>query len=192
LQLKDDYDWIMLELFDQIVRNYSGGNMLKYFIRNSIPNEEFVISRCGKEAKSLIEIGKNIYLESLKKPLQTSSLRKILRYIKRKLKNENILNREYRIKKLLSKDDYNALQIGRFRLGGEIHQWMYDSFSISNLLDFIGFKEIIQRDAFTSYINNWQDYNLDTELDGSIYKPDSNYVEAIKINIIEKINVPNT
>jgi predicted SAM-dependent methyltransferase len=179
-QLKNDYDWIMLELFDQTVRNYSGGYMLKYFIRDSIPNEDFVISRCGKEAEQLIENGRNIYLESLKKPLQTSNFIKIKRYIKRKLKSENIFNREYLIKKILSKDDYNALQIGRFRLGGEIHQWMYDSYSMSNLLDFIGFKKIIQRDAFTSYINNWQDYNLDTEPDGGIYKPDSSYIEAIK------------
>jgi hypothetical protein len=81
---------------------------------------------------------------------------------------------------LLDADEYKALSIGRFRMGGEIHLWMYDSFSIGRLLSSVGFKNIIIRDACTSYLKNWQDYHLDTEPDGSIYKPDSNYIEAIK------------
>jgi DNA primase large subunit len=72
------------------------------------------------------------------------------------------------------------LQIGKFRLGGEIHQWMYDSFSMGRLLKITGFSRIIVRDAFTSYLDDWRMYNLDTEPDGEIYKPDSNYIEAIK------------
>jgi DNA modification methylase len=43
------YDWIMLELFDQMVRNVSGGDMLKYWKNNPIPAESFVIERCGSE-----------------------------------------------------------------------------------------------------------------------------------------------
>lgn len=77
-------------------------------------------------------------------------------------------------------DHYRAYKIGRFRLGGEIHQWLYDSYSLGRLLLLAGFKEIIVRDAYTSYIENWQAFNLDTEPDGSVYKPDSGYIEAIK------------
>ncbi|GHT84219.1 hypothetical protein FACS1894137_07000 [Spirochaetia bacterium] len=62
----DDYDWIMLELLDQSVRNYSGGEMFKYFVRESIPNEPFVVYRCGTEAKKLVESGKQVYLGQMK------------------------------------------------------------------------------------------------------------------------------
>jgi hypothetical protein len=34
--------------------------------------------------------------------------------------------------------------------------------------------------ADESYITNWTSFNLDTEPDGSIYKPDSLYMEAVK------------
>jgi predicted SAM-dependent methyltransferase len=58
LQYEADYDWIMLELYDQTVRNISGGEMFKYFVRESISNEEFILERCGTEAKNLIKAGK--------------------------------------------------------------------------------------------------------------------------------------
>ena len=77
-------------------------------------------------------------------------------------------------------DEFSALQIGRFRLSGENHQWMYDSYSLSRLLEAAGFKGFVVRSASESYSPNWSSYNLDTEPDGSIYKPDSLFVEAIK------------
>jgi predicted SAM-dependent methyltransferase len=177
LEFADDYDWIMLELYDQTVRNSSGGDMAKYFIRDSIPNKEFVLLRCGVEAKKLIQRGRQRYLDSqglVTLPTRCSMIRRIIRFIKK------INLREYLIQKLLGVGEYKALSIGRFRLGGEIHQWMYDSYSLSKLLRATGFKNIVVRDAFTSYLENWQKYNLDTEPDGSVYKPDSSYIEAIK------------
>ncbi|MHB9293666.1 hypothetical protein Holit_02793 [Hollandina sp. SP2] len=81
--------------------------------------------------------------------------------------------------KILGKN-YGAFNIGKFRLGGEIHQWMYDLYSLERLLRITGFKDITERDTFTSYYENWKWFNLDTEEDGSIYKPDSNYIEVIK------------
>lgn len=165
----DDYDWIMLELLDQSVRNYPDGNMLKYFIRENIPNEEFIITRCGTVAKRLIDYGKKIYVENKKSDVNKPKSKKQFMY--------NILDRC--LSKLFG-EHYLAYKIGRFRLEGEIHQWLYDSYSIGKLLDFAGFKKIITRDAFTSYIDNWSNYYLDSEPDGSIYKPDSSYIEAIK------------
>jgi predicted SAM-dependent methyltransferase len=161
-QYADDYEWIMLELLDQSVRNYSGGEMFKYFVREKIPNEQFVIDRCGTEAKKLIDYGRKAYLERINS-MGGGMISKIKRCLSKMLGER-----------------YLAYKIGRFRLGGEIHQWLYDSYSITRLLNSIGFKKIIVRDAFTSYIDKWPDYHLDTEPDGSVYKPDSAYIEAIK------------
>ena len=167
LEYINDYDWIMLELFDQTIRNFSGGEMAEYFFRESIPNKGFIIKRIGVEGNKLIEFGSNHYKDKMKEKR------------KEKISVLKRFNREYFIQKLLG-NEYKALQIGRFRLGGEIHQWMYDSYSLSQLLNSIGFRDITERDAFSSFILNWGKYNLDTEPDGSIYKPDSGYIEAKK------------
>jgi len=81
---------------------------------------------------------------------------------------------------ILRPTDLLALNIGRFRQGGEIHQWMYDYYSLSTLLQNCGFENIIQRSACDSYFADWASFNLDSEPDGSIYKPDSLYVESVK------------
>jgi hypothetical protein len=57
---------------------------------------------------------------------------------------------------------------------------MYDRYSLGKILQQMGFTEIIQRQADISYISNWSDFNLDTEPDRTVYKPDSLYMEAIK------------
>ena len=77
-------------------------------------------------------------------------------------------------------EEYETLQIGRFRQQGEVHQWMYDRLSLQRLLEQCGFIDIVQRNASESYLPDWSSFNLDTEQDGSIYKPDSLFMEAIK------------
>ncbi|QUY40607.1 hypothetical protein [Acaryochloris marina] len=57
---------------------------------------------------------------------------------------------------------------------------MYDRYSLARLLKECGFEQITQRSATESYIPGWSSFNLDTEADGNIYKPDSLYMEAIK------------
>ena len=175
-QYEADYDWIMLELYDQTVRNISGGDMLKYFICDSIPNEEFVLERCGIEVKNLIMYGKSLF--SNPKSVNEIGKSSFIQLLKRMKKSVNI---KRRIKEgLFGKKHSLEEKIGKFRLGGEIHQWMYDSYSLGRLLKNAGFKKICVRDAYSSYLENWSKYNLDTEPDGSIYKPDSSYIEGIK------------
>lgn len=72
-----------------------------------------------------------------------------------------------------------ALDVGAFRLGGEVHQWMYDRYSLGKLLVQCGFKDVHPCQAEESAIENFAMYRLDTEPDGSIYKPDSFFLEAV-------------
>jgi hypothetical protein len=81
---------------------------------------------------------------------------------------------------MLLKDDVNALNIGQFRLGGEIHQWMYDRYSLSELLKKHGFENVKVVSATESQIPNWSNYNLDM-MDGKVRKPDSLFMEAQKL-----------
>ncbi|MBD2291847.1 methyltransferase domain-containing protein [Microcystis wesenbergii FACHB-1317] len=167
------YYWILLEMYDQVSRNISGGSMLEYLLKTQLPDENFIIDRCGLEIKQLIELSKQ---ENIQEKIDDINIfKKII------LKFNRIPNylREKTIKLLLGRE-YQALQIGRFRQSGEIHQWMYDRYSLSSLLQKCGFTQIIQRTAQESYLTNWTQFNLDTEPDHSIYKPDSIYIEAIK------------
>src|SRR6185436_21155167 len=73
-----------------------------------------------------------------------------------------------------------AFAIGRFRLKGEIHQWMYDRYSLGQLMKAAGLVEPIQQSATTSLISEWGRFRLDVLADGTAYKPDSLFMEARK------------
>lgn len=170
-----NYEWMMLEMYDQVVRNQSGGEIVRYLFNETIPNEQFVIDRCGTEVRNLIAAGrKNNSSAPAVKLLATQHLRKTFSGLcKPKGWREGLL-------RLLLGNEFEALQIGRFRKGGEVHQWMYDSYSLGKLLAGCGFINVITRNAKESYLPDWSSYNLDTEPDGSVYKPDSLFMEAIK------------
>jgi hypothetical protein len=173
----DNYEWILLEMYDQTVRNKSCGEMATYLSKENIPNKEFILKRMGKEARGLIENG--VRSRQLHKPAATEKgFKRLARRIKALLFNATYC-KESLIKLILNKE-YNALQIGRFRQAGEIHQWMYDRYSLKVLMRNNGFESIVQRTACESFIPDWAKFNLDTEPDGSVYHPNSLYMEGIK------------
>lgn len=175
-QAKENYNWIVLELFDQMIRNESGGDMKAYLYQETIPNESFVFERIGMEAKKIRTTFLSKQRKSLKTKVETDSLSKktnrFIRKISQKFRGYLSLSR-------LSKGDKKALQIGQFRLGGEVHQWMYDRYSLAELLLSVGFENITICSAFESSIADLEHYQLDV-VNGEIRKPDSLFIEAQK------------
>jgi len=57
---------------------------------------------------------------------------------------------------------------------------MYDRFSLKRLMESIGFTDVEITDAKQSRITDFASYNLDTNTDGSVRKPDSLFMEAQK------------
>jgi len=174
----NNYEWILLEMYDQAVREHAGGEMAVYLSRDHIPNEEFVFNRCGIEAENIIN-------HAWYRRQQAQNL------CKQRYHPKRLLGRICRLlchwsswRELLLKvacgSEYESLQIGRFRMKGEVHRWMYDRYSLLVLLSGCGLKNIKQQTAAESYIPNWAGFNLDTNPDGTIYKPDSLYIEGIK------------
>jgi SAM-dependent methyltransferase len=170
-----NYEWMVLEMYDQVVRNTSGGDMIRYLQKHPVQNYEFVTDRCGAEVENLIAAGKETIRNSR---ASRKSLGDIAEHWIKVLGRPQAWRE--RVIRLLLGGEYEALEIGRFRLGGENHQWMYDSFSLGKLLEDSGFNKVIARSATDSYLPDWPDQNLDTEKDGSVHKPDSLFVEAIK------------
>ena len=160
-----NYDWTLVEMYDQCVRNEPGGEMKEYINNKNLINRDFIKERIGYFFNIVTSYKPSGWKLFIKKRISDEKINLIRRIIKFLI---NIIPGErYR-------------KIGKFRLSGEIHQWMYDRFSLSRLLTKYGFNMIEKRTAIDSYIENWQNYNLDTESDGKIYKADSLYIEAKK------------
>lgn len=160
-----------------IVNTYDrGGGANTYLHQESIPNEAYVFERIGMEGKKI----RTAFLSKQQKPPKSkakknSFLKKLKQY---SLKTLQII-RGKRSQPKLSQSDKEAFQIGQFRLGGEIHQWMYDRYSLSELLKTVGFENITICSANESDIPDWDRYQLDI-VNGEIRKPDSLFMEAQK------------
>lgn len=174
----DHYDWIVLELFDQAVREVSGGEMAKY-LRSDSPGRAYASKRLGLEARNIIEAHFPQNELPPPQPQHRFEPLRILRALWRCLRYPAVARRVL-LQRLLTPDDQIALKIGRFRMSGEVHRWMYDRYSLKRLLCRAGFEGITTRSATDSYLPNWPSFHLDTEPDGTVYKPDSLYMEALK------------
>jgi SAM-dependent methyltransferase len=82
---------------------------------------------------------------------------------------------------VIPEDPADAEQVGRFRLSGEVHRWMYDRYSITKLLKEHGFSEVQVLDFATSQLPDFNTYKLDTIDSLRPRKPDSIYIEAKKV-----------
>jgi predicted SAM-dependent methyltransferase len=180
IEAKHNYEWIKLELFDQMIRNESGGDMKNYLYQPIIQNVEYVFKRIGSEGEIIRNsfLNKQIIKENVNKQLQPK-----VTFLKSLLKKGKGFVHKINIRKpnnSLTEQESKALKIGQFRLSGEIHQWMYDRYSLSELLSQIGFTEIKVCNAFESEVPNWESYQLDF-ISGKIRKPDSLFIEAKKL-----------
>ena len=63
---------------------------------------------------------------------------------------------------------------------GEMHRWMYDRHSLGQLLLQAGFRSAQRQSAAGSAVRGWAEFGLDTNDDGSTYKPESLFMEAMK------------
>jgi len=146
------YDWIMLEMLDQMVREQPGGEMLEYWKQNPMPAESFVIERVGSEALNALAV------------LRSEAAA-------RTRKSADLVPR---------REDRDAARKGDPRLSAQLHRWMYDRYSLGRLLQRIGFQDIRVCRADESRIPCFNEYLLDIDEDGSVRKPDSLFMEGQK------------
>lgn len=169
-QAANDYDWMMLEMLDQMVRESSGGEMINCLRRERLANECFIFERIGDEGRKLVAaIRRGDATKQLERP---SSYRRGVVVVR--------MLRDRLLTLLAGRDAVRALAIGRFRLSGEVHQWMYDRFSLARELVAADFREPTICSASQSSIPDWERFHLDTQPDGTVNKPDLLFMEAIK------------
>ncbi|MEO6003556.1 MAG: methyltransferase domain-containing protein [Opitutus sp.] len=173
-----NYDWMMLELIDQMVRSRSGGAMGEA-IKAGAPNEAFIEQRIGHEftaMRAAFKAGDHGKLARLRAMDPTERRHKVLRQLRQ---IPGIIRRAI-AGLFLSRADRAALQLGRFRQSGEVHLWMYDRFSLARLMVQAGFREPRVKVAGQSDIPDWVRFGLDVDSTGAPIKPDLLYVECLK------------
>jgi len=162
------YQWSLLHLVDQMVRTKPGGAMLE-FLRSD----------------------KSIDLDDLSRVAGSE----IVGYVRTKhaatCPNGN--HAPTRFHQLLSgiigsmrglvaprSLSPHAISEARFRATGEVHRWMYDEFSLSELFQNVGVRDVVRCSATTSRFHDWAAFHLDSEPDGVVYKPESLFLEGSK------------
>jgi predicted SAM-dependent methyltransferase len=163
----EDYDWMMLELFDQLVRTSFGGEMARYLARPHISNRDFVRARMGQEADA-VQVSSSSPQAGL-----FHSLPLLVNRLRLKLARLAVLL-------IAGNDAVTSFKEGLFRDSGEIHKWMYDRFSLKRLLTQFGVENVQVCRADESRIPDFARYQLDT-MKGDIRKPDSVYVEGTRL-----------
>ena len=147
------YNWSLLELIDQLVREKEGGEILELWKQEKLINENQIIERVGEEFSRIRK-----YLLNTKSSVSNYKKQnnKKFSFFKRKENNDN------------------------FSKSGEIHKWMYDRYSLQKILVNHGFVNVKIKSAFESEIIGWEKFcNLDVE-NGKVRKPDSLFIEAYK------------
>lgn len=172
----DDYQWMKLELLDQLVRQRSGGQMGRYITGGEVANMDFVANRLGHE----------MVLCEPESPVKFGEPDRTRMWQRSKDAVAAFRHRMARrfVRWLLGCEAVEAFDEGMFRRQGEIHRWMYDRFSLRELFLDAGFESFEVRGANTSQIENFASYELDS-CGGEIRKPDSIFVEAVKKNVGE-------
>lgn len=148
------YEYIVIELIDQMTRTCSGGEMLKYW-NSSERDEEYILKRTGYPERG--EERKRTFSDQVRDY------------------RERILYRLFSRRKW-----YRERNLGRFMLSGEVHKWMYDSYGLMKLMQEAGFKNIQVMSYNHSIIAGWEKWQIEVNHDGSEYKPNCLYMEAVK------------
>ena len=168
-----EYDWILLEMYDQTVRNNSGGEMASFLNSLDQSDRAFSSSRIGVEAEKFWvttqPTNKKSWFEYLARKDVFLSLFSVLR--------QRVAG--FFVLLFAGKQALKSFEIGLFRNSGEVHQWMYDKYSLTRLLEQAGFVDVKVCSSMESRIPGFDNYSLDN-LNGVVRKPDSLFIEASK------------
>jgi SAM-dependent methyltransferase len=171
-----DYDWILLEMYDQAVRDRSGGESARFLAAPDLPNREFVRSRIGAEAERAWQVPRTPTASRLRDRIRSRGLRWLLEAVRVRLAG-------FLIGLLGGRSARAAYLEGVFRRSGEIHRWMYDSFSLGRALMDAGFVNVRRCTAFESSVPGFASYELDVDERKRVRKPDSLFMEAERARV---------
>ena len=165
-----DYDWMMLELYDQVVRDRNGGRMLRFLSQRDLGNKDFILRRVGTEAMRLWESNQGRELPPDSAIIMPGMTRENIGVFQEAVTA---------LRKIVGENAPKLLAEALFRNQGEIHCWMYDRFSLGRLMKKAGIVDIRVCAMDESRIPNFNSFGLDMK-DSRARKPDSIFIEGVK------------
>jgi predicted SAM-dependent methyltransferase len=163
-----EYEWIVMELLDQLTRSTPSGEMWPYFQRLAASQDA--------ELKAYVA-SRTEYAASGSAPKKT--FRERLRgLLPKKIYNKLFYLYLGLVSRLFPR--HIRSQVIVLTGLGERHRWMYDRVGLQRLLQKHGFEETTIHRADTSSIPDFREDHLDIEPDGTPYKRVSLYMEAVK------------
>ena len=167
-EARRQYQWIILELLDQLTRTEPSGLIWSFSRQLRAPEDQRMLEYVASRTAT-----------SVPAPADSDSFRNRLRRLSvSKLWDKVVYGYVGAVKRLFPPSLREAI-IDNTKIG-EKHRWMYDRHGMAELLERCGFGKISLQTAFTSSIPGFAADHLDTEPDGRIYKPQSLYCEGIK------------
>lgn len=167
-----EYEWMMLELYDQATREESGGGMARFVSQHAADNEAFIVSRVGEQGRRMVAAARS----RAARTAQAAAPR-------RRLSLSGVTSRARRALQLtvLGRNGLRALDLGEFRLSsGQVSYRMYDRYSLKRLLLDAGFSQVSVTRADESAYPSWADINPDITPDGLPARPHALIMEGIR------------
>ena len=155
------YRWTVMEIFEQMVREKSGGRMMEA-LRSGDYDREYVESKYSDVYRPLLAVEKKA-----ESPPGAESAPRRRRSRLTPGAVYRSLKRRYRRR---ASGDWTDPGVTKERV-----RWMYDRLSLRSLLEGAGFVEVQQKDFKHSDIPNWERYDLDCSnlaerpIDPSVY-----------------------
>ena len=197
------YDWLKLELIDQMVRHTSGGAMGPMMQQARGQLAELIAQRLGHEVtytaaspprpdstntgstrpcnkrgltlwRACNHLGQTGMTGEGQTPFGAEPHTKSTGRVAWRERWARKL-----LKWLLGRSAVQQLELGRFLDSGEVHRWMYDRVSLRALTQACGLVDFTLRSAEDSYYPNFDQFQLD-RIGSQIRKPDSIFCECRK------------
>jgi predicted SAM-dependent methyltransferase len=171
-QSEKDYEWMILELYDQATRESAGGQMARYLSEDPLPNEAFIYARVGEQGRRIVSgvRSRTQTVGQASRPAGRSLPRRLRAAVRKTI-----------LTAILGADGLNAFELGRFRQSsGQVSYRMYDRYSLRQLFLDAGLSGISLRSPTESAYPYWNDVNLDVSPEGRAARPHALIMEGIR------------
>ena len=162
------YEWIILELLDQLTRTQPSGLIGAFREKLLAANDQEMIAYVQSRTDTI----------PWTSPAPATLADRVQSLTWNKLRTKLVYGYVGLVKRLLP-PGLRATLMDDTRIG-EKHKWMYDRHGLSGLLHRCGFDQVVFLSAAESQIPEFASDHLDTEADGRPYKPGSLFSEARK------------
>jgi len=170
-----NYHWAQFEIFDQLGRRKSGGEMIDA-IKEGYYQEDYLKERYGDVYQEFIPEKERMISAQIRSQIaaetgQAQKKRTILERLQGKIRQKIYQCRLKEVNQKLNKDPRKTL---------ESNKWMHDRLSMKSLMEQAGFIDYQIKSYKGSDIKNWDRYRLDQSNFGDHAIEPSLYVEAKK------------